>query len=426
MERLKERFHFAHFCMIHMRSAGAIRRWQEKYLRRLIDYAGRNVPLWRRLLSERDITPGSIRSLTDLRNLPVTDKQTYIGLMPEEYVDSTQLAGSYWHRTSGTSGTPFSFLSTRRAYRAKYVDVSVLRFLWWLGEWSRRLSTIKIANIKIRAHQSAYRFFISVKEFQTDPRKSLSEIVQFDPEIIASYPSMLLVLARVLASDTTIRKPNPRFIISFGEMLSPSARAFIEAVIGGEIYNRYALEEIGAIGLECAQHDGFHINSESVIVEILDANGAPLESGKQGRVIVTDLFNYAMPFIRYDTGDHGVMSVEECACGLRTPRIWIKGRYSAFLSFPSRAIHHLEFDGAMDGFMNDIVQYQIAKMSDAELRARIVPGPTYRPAVNDSVKKELEKLVDAPIRVSVETVASITPAPRGKSRIVVDESVPSV
>jgi phenylacetate-CoA ligase len=421
-KKLKESFHYAQFCILHRRSLRAISRWQSKYLHFLVKEAYKNVPLWRRIFSEMNIRPDDIRSIEDISRLPVTNKKTYLGLMPEEYFDGARVRGSFWYTTSGISGMPFSFLGDERLYLPKYVGFSVLRFLWWLGEWRRDLSLVKVARIKIRTTPSNYQFIVSVKDFQTDPRRALSDIAEFEPEILASYPSILLDAARMIEKDPTFPRPKPRFIASFGEMLQPSTRSYVEKVFGCEIYDRYALEEVGAIGLECSVHDGFHINCESVIVEVLDASNAPVLPGTTGKIMVTALFGYAMPFIRYETGDRGVLSYEPCACGLHSPRVWVTGRYSAYLTFPLRRVHHLEFDGAMDMFMNRIFQYQIVKKSDKEIIARIVAGPSYDDSVLKEVGKSLGTVVGPEVRVIYELVDKIPFTARGKSHIVVDES----
>jgi phenylacetate-CoA ligase len=388
-----------------------------------VQYAYRNIPLWRSLLDEKHVSPGSINTLTDISLLPATSKKTFLGRMVEEYVDGSRLHRSVWYVTSGTSGTPFRFLMSEHAVSERYIDFGSFRFLWWRGEALNSVTTTNLARIKIRAVSGKHRLFIPVEDFLRDSRSAMEKIVQFKAEILSTYPSILLEIARAAAKDPTFPRPKPRFVLSFGEMLFPSVRKFVEDTLGCEIYDRYGLEEIGAVGVECSAHDGYHINVESVIVEVTDDSYAPVSPGTQGRVLVTDLFNFGMPFIRYDTGDRGRISYEPCACGLRSARLWVKGRYSAYLAFPTRRIHHLEFDGAMDGFMNSIFQYQIAKRSDTEIVARIIPGPSFDEKVSARVKEHLGKLVGIDVRVDVETVEKLLITPRGKSRIVIDETL---
>ncbi len=422
IKKIKERIQFAQFCILHRRSLAAQRRWQTKHLQRIVRHAYEHVPLWRTLLDEKGIHPKSIDALEHISKLPVTRKQTFLGRMVEEYIDRSGPVRSIWYITSGTSGIPFRFLMGERALLEKYSDFASLRFLWWRGEPLRALASVNWTRIKIRAPASKHRSFVSVEEFLTDPRRALAKITQCDTAIISAYPSILLEMARLISKDPSLPNPKPRYLLSFGEMLSPSVREFVSETLGCEIYDRYGLEEIGVVGVECAEHDGFHIHTESLILEITDDSYVSVQNGTEGRIVITDLFNYGMPFIRYDTGDRGSVSYEPCACGLRSPRLWLKGRYSAYLPFPQRTIHHLEFDGAMDGFMNYIFQYQIAKKSDTEIIARIIPGPAFYAEVAERVQRSLGKLVGQDIRVDVEIVEVLPTTPRGKSRIVIDES----
>lgn len=422
INNLWRRVQFAQFCLLHRRSLRVQRRWQEKYLHRLVAHTCRNVPIWRSLARDKNIDPDSIRSIANITRLPTTSKHTFLGRMVEDYIDNSRMTQSYWYETSGTSGTPFTFLMSDHARTPMYSEFASLRFLWWQGVPFSKIFSTRLARIKIRATSTEDRLFIPVEEFQKDIRQALTQIAQFKAEIVSAYPSILLDMARLIEREPLLLDPVPRFILAFGEELSNSLRKFVSKAIGSEIYNRYGLEEIGAIGVECSVHDGFHINTESIIIEITDDAYNPAAHGTEGRVVATDLFNYNMPFIRYDTGDHGRVSYEPCACGLRSPRLWVSGRYTAYLAFPSRRIHHLEFDGAMDGFMHLIFQYQIAKRSDTEIIARIIPGPDFHEGVIEKVREKLTELVGESIDVQVETVQKLPRVPRGKSRIVLDET----
>lgn len=422
MKSLKRRIQYLQYVLVHRRSPSYIRRWQGKRLRELLLHAHQHVPMWRVFLDNAGVKPATVRAITDISGVPITSRQTYIGKMIEEYIDSADVTEYGWSVTSGTSGVPLKFKLSAHAATPEYANASYLRFLWWRGEYWHDFSKLRIARIKVRAFQGPYRFAVHVGDFLRDPRLALKTIAEYDPTIISSYPSILFEAARVIKADPEVVRPSPRYATTFGEMLSPVVRSMIEEAFACELYDRYGLEEIGVVGLECAQHDGFHLNSESLIVEIVDDAGHTMPVGERGRIVVTDLFNYAMPFIRYDTGDQGYMSLERCACGLRLPRIWITGRYSTYLTFPSRKIHHLEFDGAMDSFMNDIYQYQIIKLSDTNLKVRVVAGTTYDEFAEHTIQKNIRELVGESVAVEVEKVVKIDPTPSGKCRIVVDES----
>jgi phenylacetate-CoA ligase len=408
MSALKERLWFARFALVHRLSARAQRRWQDK-------------PIWKELLDGGGVRPESVRSMDDMRRLPVTSKKTFIGRMAEEYVDKTKMARSYWYVTSGTSGTPFRFLMGDHGIDDKYLDFGSMRFLWWNGQAFGSIFTSKLARVKIRGPQSPRYFFAPVADYLRDSAQVLEHIRAFTPDILSTYPSLLLDMCRLGEAGTEL--PKPRFILSFGETLLPGARETIRDAFGCDVYDRYGLEEIGAVGVECRMHDGFHINTESVIVEVIGDDGMPVPEGAEGKVLATDLFNKNMPFIRYDTGDKGRMTSAPCPCGLRSPRLWVEGRYSAFLVIGGRRIHHLEFDGAMDGFMDTILQYQVVKQADDRIVAKLIEGPGFDDLVPVRVQEKLRALVGEGVTIEVKIVQSLPITARGKSRIVLDESL---
>lgn len=416
---IRDRLWFARFSVLHARARARQEAWQQRHLMRLISRAYETVPFWKTHLDAAGVDPARV-TLTDLSRIPPTSKQTFLGRRVEEYIDRTRPAQSIWYVTSGTSGTPFRFLMGDNALDARTIDFASLRFLWWLGRSPAQLATTRLARVKIRAPENPYRLFVPVSSYLSDPVTVLERIRDFRPEVLSAYPSILIDMADAMGRGRPgITVP---YVLSFGEMLEPSVRARISAAFSAEVYDRYGLEEVGVVGLECAAHDGFHVNTESVIVEIVDATSRPLPEGVEGRVVVTDLFNANMPFIRYDSGDVGTLHGQPCACGLRSPRIRIRGRYTAFLQFASRRIHHLEFDGAMDGFMNDVYQYQIAKVADESLLVRVVPGPSFGAPVIAQIERNLHALAGGEVRVRVELVRRIPITESGKSRIVVDES----
>ena len=413
----------AYFYAVHRRSLRVIQKWQTKHLASLIGHAARNIPLWKKIVAQAHLELSNI-DLVTLQKMPLTNKETYLGKNPEEYMDTSRWSPHVWVCTSGTSGKPFrSVLSELYAMSRSYSDFASYRFLSWRGVPLHKIFHLKVAQIRIRSFSSANRLFIPISEFRTDPADVISKLQIFQPEILVTYPSVLLDIADTLEKDPALEFPSIPFVVSFGEMLSSATRARVNKVLGCEVYDRYGLDEVGVVGVECAAHNGFHINSESVIVEVTDEAGVPRPAGTWGKVIVTDLLNYNMPFIRYDTGDHGVLSTEPCTCGLRTPRIWIEGRYSAYLTFAGRHVNHLEFEGLLDGYMNEIYQYQVVKRSDSDLCIRLVRSGMYQAETGDKIIRDFQDLLGPEVNVSIQFVSRLPQTESGKSYIVKDESV---
>lgn len=415
---LLERFRLARFCVVHQSALPIIQAYQDKKVREVIAYAKKNVAMWHDLIGEKVVV-----GTETLTSLPVTNKQTYIQHHPDFYIDNSRRLFQVWTETSGTSGVPFRALVARLyAASAFYMDFATLRFLWWKGRKIDALKTTKVAFIKIRARSNTYRLFFPVSQFQTDAQSVYEQLRQFNPEVVVTYPSVLLGLAEFLDARQDLPKLTFPYAVSFGEMISPAVREKVRNTFLCEVYDRYGLQEIGVIGLECREHHGFHINVESVFVEVLDEKNIRVEEGQDGRLVVTDLLNTNMPFIRYDTGDNGKLSSVPCACGLKSPRIWVEGRYTATLTFGTRVFHHLELDAKIDIFMREILQYQFAKKDALTLLVRIIPGPDFSGETSERIRTNVEELVGKCATVRVETVSSIPRAPSGKSKIVSDES----
>jgi phenylacetate-CoA ligase len=407
---------YIHFHTLHRRNREAIEAWQARRLMRLVAHARRSVPLFRELYA--DIS--EITSLMDLACLPVTSKKNYLGKAVEYYTNNSAPLLGRWSHTSGTSGQPFTVLKRIQLAMNLYTDSIHYRTLLWEKPWRLDATWAKIATIKVRAQTRHNRLFVSVAEFLSDEESVVRKIADFEPYVLEGYAAVLLAVAKK-AKELNI-PICPRYVISGGENMTPAMRSFITDALHTEVVSRYGMEEVGVVGTECSVHDGHHTNCECIIVEIVDEEGNQVPDGEEGRIVVTDLFNYSMPYIRYDTGDHGRLSWQKCACGVRAPRVWLEGRHAAFLDFPKRRIHQLEFDAALDTYMNVIEKYKVVKRSDSDVEVRIVPGSELDDASKSDIVRSIQKLVSPDITVSLLLVDSIPFSERGKSQIIADES----
>ena len=411
---------FLRFHVIHMRSRQTIEAWQEEVLEVLVPYLAANVPLYRELLGASAVNPAHIVHLGDLALLPVTSKRTFLGRFVEEYTDRRVPLRGRWVETSGTSGTPFIPLRRPQVSMLWYGDSLYYRFLAWERPWRFRANWVRVAHIRALPRNRKNHFVVSIHDFLNDREAAVQRLSDFKPDVIESHASILYELAHAVES---LRIPlHPKYVVSGSEQLLPAARLLIEKTLQCEVYDRYGLEEFGTVGTECAAHDGFHVNVESFIVEIVDETGVPLPEGSYGRVLITDLFNNQMPFVRYETGDYGRISWAPCQCGLHAQRLWVEGRHSASIAVGGKRYHHFEFGVALDSFMSQFLHYQIAKCGENEIVVRIVPGPAFSQETITAIGERVSALVGSVVTVKIECVSLISRVPRGKSRIVVDET----
>lgn len=417
LKRMLRRWRLYH---VHRLGRDAGGRWQNESLRMLIAHAIAHVPLYRDLYAEAGVDSLQIQSVADLRALPITRKDMYRMRPANELTRNDMAPRSPWKKTSGSTGHPLTILTSSIMRDPFYNDFSCFRFLLdgrAITPWA--FNSFRVAHVNVRARPRSTHLFVTITDFQNNIAGTLKRIAAFKPDVIASYTSILLDMARAAAADPTLLPIKPRYCSCFGEMITPAIRAEIESGLGCELFDRYGGTEMGAVASECRVHDGMHVHTESAVIEIVDASGEVLPTGKSGRIILTDLLNFNMPFIRYDIGDSGRIETSPCSCGLDTPRLYLEGRYSAHLTFGSRRVHHLEFDGALDSLMNAVLQYRVVKESEDSLVVQVIPGPLYIDATAETICARMRELVPR-VSVRVELVESLPRTPRGKSQIVAD------
>ncbi|HEY2032575.1 MAG TPA: AMP-binding protein [Rhizomicrobium sp.] len=168
--------------------------------------------------------------------------------------------------------------------------------------------------------------------------RQIALLREFRPETLLVYPSNLMALAQH-CEVSTIRIPSLKEILTIGETLSPDTRAHVEAIFGANISDMYSSQEAGNIALQCPASGLYHVMAENLILEILDESGVPAREGESGRVVLTDLNNFATPLIRYDIGDYAEAG-PPCSCGRGLPTLKrILGRERNLIRMPDGTRH---------------------------------------------------------------------------------------
>src|SRR5205085_2015287 len=171
--------------------------------------------------------------------------------------------------------------------------------------------------------------------FEMSPAKLdrfIARIRNRRPKMLFGYPSVLAHIARY-AQQRGVRLDDLGTKVAFvtAEKLYDEQRDLIRRVFGCPVANGYGGRDAGFIAHECPV-GGMHITAEDVIVEAIDARGQPVAAGTPGEIVITHLATRDFPFIRYRTGDIGVLSDERCCCGRGLPLLKeIQGRATDFV-----------------------------------------------------------------------------------------------
>ena len=171
---------------------------------------------------------------------------------------------------------------------------------------------------------------------QTDVRHQADWLRRIRPDYLLTYPNNLAALLDLAEDDPVDRAGLGRLVQArtIGETLRDEVRERCRQVLGIEIADLYSTQEVGVIAIECPQGGGYHVMSEGVVLELLGDEDRPCAAGDTGRIVVTDLHNFATPLIRYDLGDLAEAAAP-CSCGRGLPAIRrVLGRHRNLLRLP--------------------------------------------------------------------------------------------
>jgi phenylacetate-CoA ligase len=204
-------------------------------------------------------------------------------------------------------------------------------------------------------------------------------------------------------------------INSTSTALSDEIRNICKEVLGACPIDQYGARETGLIACECPWCGHYHVNAETVLVEILDAKGRPCAPGETGRVVLTALYNYAMPFIRYEIGDFAVAGPRRVKCPVKLPALTkIMGRYrNSFTLHDGRVIFPLVPVARLREFIS-FEQFQVVQTDYDAIEVRYVPLDPSRPADTAGLEACVRESIDASFNVRAIAVDEIPRSASGK------------
>jgi phenylacetate-CoA ligase len=409
---------------------------QNERLRRLIRYSYYNIPYYRKEFDERALKPGDITCSADLKKIPVLNKTTIRRNFQLLQASGSQKIKFIPGSTSGSTGEPLAFYSTKDD-RFNWGYARAQRALGWSGyRMGDRIADFHAAlpnqttldKLRNRVKRSFRKcLFIDPLIMSQESLPILAKKLEaFNPEFLFGYPSAIYVMARYIQSKGS-SSLKIKAVLTCDEQLYDYQRELFKQVFNCDTYSFYSTWEVFDLAGECPQHIGHHISTENVIVEIIDEAGNPVPANVEGRILLTNLHNYAMPFIRYDIGDTGAISDICCPCGRDSLPLLVnlRGRADAVIltrsgkqipgrSIPQRFLAKLGVD-----------QYQIIQESYEDVVVKIVldkdcPEQT-KSQVIQQIKDCYEPLFGKEIALDVHLVNQIPPAKSGKRAVLISK-----
>ena len=241
-------------------------------------------------------------------------------------------------------------------------------------------------------------------------RTTFQQMDKYHPQTILAYPSSLYQFAKYLFDNGLAPKWDLKGIITSAEMLHLHYRDLAETVFGTKVYNRYGGREVGLIAMECAE-GRMHINCRDLYLEI----DSPDPYTEPGDILITQLNNYAMPFIRYRIGDIGRLSDEVCPCGNQLPILAeLLGRSTATFRTRTGALIHGGYFTQQFYNVIGVDQFQLIQENLKHCILKVVINTQWTEAARRYMVKKIQGVLGADAIVTVEFVEEIPLPASGK------------
>jgi phenylacetate-CoA ligase len=407
----------------------ALRDLQTKRLRAFLIKVAANIPYFRESFAQIGFDADKVRSLEDLRRLPLLTKETIRANV--ERLKSPTAKRLIRFNTGGSTGEPLVFYvgpdrvshdvaAKWRATRWWDVDVGDPEVVLW-GSPVELSKQDRLKTLRDRLLRSYLLPAFAMSEAKM--RVYLQDIARIKPRMLFGYASALALLAR-FAEAESIDMSGLGIKVAFttGETLFPEQRAVIEKTFATKVANGYGSRDAGFIAHQC-QQGSLHQSAEHIIVELLDESGRPTPIGQIGEIVITHLATSDFPFIRYRTGDMAVASVAPCACGRGLPTFAnVHGRSTDFvLTRSGETMHAL----ALIYEVRDrpgVKAFKFIQAEDLSLELLVVPGADFTRETEDAIRTGIEKRMGQGTVLTLQRVENIPPEKSGKYRYVVSRA----
>ncbi len=403
----------------------------DRAVRWIVRHANDHIPFYARTFARAGVQIDAIRGAADLPGLPVVRRDDLLTAGTQGFLRAgADVRALVCKHTTGTTGTPVSVYMTRTE--------ALFRTLSLLDAYRRNVRippAFTLVDVgperKDHATRSTQRVgpVRIVRLFRSLPvAEHVALLRRTRPTLIEGRPSMLWQVARALEAEgvTAIR---PCLVISYAEVLYPHVREVLERVFSCRVVDYYNCEEAGNLAWECPDRPGImHPNPATVCLEVVGPDGRAARCGVEGSVVITNLFNATMPFVRYAMGDRAMLvEPDHCSCGFRGAAMrLVGGRDEDFFVMPDgreispRVIYDVVNTALPSGGIGDVLAqairtFQIVQEECDRIVVRVVPGPQYSDDLWRKLPDSIRALHPA-VRVEVTRVDALESESGGKFR----------
>jgi phenylacetate-CoA ligase len=396
-----------------------LRRFQEERLRAIVRHAYKYVPFYRRRWKEVGVRPEDVKTVEDLRKLPVITRQDvrnnyqdFIALNYKHFYDSKKFVTT---NTSGSSGIPISIIFNPNAW--SYLEAVYLRALLAVG-YDPKKPLVYYWPKPLK--KEIYHLFGVLRKIHIPSQLSEDEqinlLTKISPEYLYYYSSILYSISKKIRWEGM--EFNSKAIITHAEVLSKKMEKVISNSFNAPVFDEYGMNEFFRIAWQCKEKTGYHVDCDSVVVEMIKDNES-ISDGEMGEIIITGLANYLFPLIRYNTEDIGVAMNELCSCRRSLPLMIksIEGRSTNIVRLKSgRVFAEKSLIESVAG-IPEIYKFRIEYYGKNRFKIYLVVFKNSK-GMFEKILKNFEKVVKEPVKVDIEIIDEIPISKGGKRAMI--------
>lgn len=387
---------------------------------------GQRVPYYRQLFKRLDFDPGAVSSTDALRLLPFLTKSDI-----RENVDDLKANGHApltRYNTGGSSGEPLVFYMGK-GRKSHDVAAKWRATRWWGVDIGDTELVVWGSPIELGAQDRIRRLRDGLMRSHLLPafemsRQNLSRFVEtiraMRPTMLFGYPSSLALIAgHARQQGLRLNQLGIKVVFVTSEKLYDEQRAILSEVFGCPVANGYGARDAGFMAHQCPS-GSLHISAEDIIVETVRPDGVAVAPGEAGEIVVTHMATADFPFVRYRTGDRGVLSDEPCACGRGLPVLKeVQGRTTDFVVARNGTVMH---GLALIYTVRDlpgVERFKIEQMTLDQMVVKVLAGPGFGAAQEARIIRDFKSRLGEEVDVRIDRVSDMANETSGKFRYVV-------
>ncbi|NWF57403.1 MAG: phenylacetate--CoA ligase family protein [Syntrophaceae bacterium] len=410
------------------RSMEDLRAIQWEKLRELIQHAWEKVEYYREKWRSIGFRPEDLKSKEDLLRLPLLTKEDIRAHKPRMIAHGIPTEKLIPKKTSGSTGVSLEFFVDDDSIQWKRgCELHFNQWTGWkIGEkvaaiWGNPTHRANWRAVIRNALLERYDYLNTLKMSEEQMLAFYQRQLRRKPKLLFGHAHSIYLFANFLRQKK-LEPFRPKGILSTCMVLHDFERRRIEETFGCRVFNRYGCEEVSLISCECEAHQGLHLNLNTLAVEFL-RDGRPAKPGEPGALVVTDLTNYGMPFIRYKVGDVGIPSGKECPCGRPLPLMEsLEGRVADYVVTPEgNLISGISLTENFAMELPEIKQVQIVQEKPDVLVFRVVRSETFSAGSEEKIRNLALQRFGKTMRFECEYVEHIPQEANGKYRFCISK-----